>query len=84
MQLFWLIAVPIAIILAVLTIVDIIRRRRPKVALWILLVIVVPVIGSLIYWGTRKPTVQEAELAYMADTDVRAQNQHVPSDRAGF
>jgi hypothetical protein len=83
-ELFWLITVPIVIILAVLTIVDIVRRRRPKVALWILLVIVFPVIGSLIYWATRKPTVEEAELAYMAETDVRAHNQQVPSDRAGF
>jgi hypothetical protein len=85
-QLFWLITVPIVIVVTVLTIVDIVRRKTGgwTIAGWILLVIAFPVIGSLIYWVTRKPEPGEAEQAYLADADIRNRNQRLPSDPSGL
>jgi hypothetical protein len=84
-QLFWLDTIPFVIVLTVLTIVHICRHKHGgMIAAWILLVICFPVIGSLVYWVMRKPTVVDVEQAYRAEADVRSRNQHLPTDPSGF
>jgi hypothetical protein len=84
--LFWFITIPFVIALTVVTIVDIFRRKNGggTIAAWVLLVVVLPVIGSIIYWATRKPTAADVEEAYLAEADTRSHNQRLPTDRAGF
>ena len=47
----------------VVTIVDIVGRHFPrgKAAAWILIVVIVPFLGSLLYWILRKPTPEEIQ-----------------------
>jgi hypothetical protein len=54
------IGIPLLVVWA-LAIVDIVRRPLPRAqtAAWILLVIVLPVVGTLIYFILRKPTQEE-------------------------
>jgi uncharacterized membrane protein YhaH (DUF805 family) len=61
------------VIIAVITIVDIVRRRQSagKMVAWILLVVVLPFLGALLYWALRKPTAQEVENARITGGDVR-------------
>jgi hypothetical protein len=84
MEFFWFLVTPFLIILAVVTIVDVVRHRQGwSIAGWTLLVILLPVIGSLIYWLTRKAAPVDAEEVYMAQQDRHYQSAHKPIDR-GF
>jgi hypothetical protein len=78
--------IPFLIILAVLTIVDVLRHhsRGTTKAVWIVLVILLPVVGSIVYWLTRKPAEAGVDQAYLAAADARAHAQHSANDRAGF
>jgi hypothetical protein len=84
MEFFWFLVMPFLVILAVLTIVDVVRHKEGwSIAGWTLLVIVLPVIGSLIYWLTRKSAPVDVEQAYLAEQDRHYQSAHKPIDR-GF
>jgi hypothetical protein len=66
------ILIPI-IVLWVLGVADIIRRplSGKATAGWLALVIIFPIIGSLIYFFTRKPTEQEILESQEAAADLR-------------
>jgi hypothetical protein len=51
---------------------DIVRRplSRPATAAWIVTVLVLPFIGTLVYFLLRKPTQQELELQQTAAADA--------------
>ena len=84
MEILWFVVPVILVIIAVITIVDVIRQRTGwSIAGWILLIIVLPVIGSAIYWFTRKGTPSDVEHTYLAEQDRRYQSAHKPIDR-GF
>lgn len=72
--LLWLLGV-VVLLIVVLTIVDIVRSHlgAGKTAAFILLVVILPIIGSIIYWAVRKPSADEVELSYEADAERRAQ-----------
>jgi Phospholipase_D-nuclease N-terminal len=59
------IVVPLLIVWAI-GVVDIVRRKDletgPRVG-WIILVILLPFVGTLVYWFLRKPSEQEIEQA---------------------
>jgi phospholipase D-like protein len=61
----------IAIAVAVTSIVDVIRRRPSGWAMvgWICLIVILPFIGSLIYWAVRPTSAREVEQAYLAQRD---------------
>ena len=61
------------LIVWVLTIVDIIRRGYSggTTAGYIALIVILPLIGSAIYWAVRKPSAAEVEQAYRAEADIR-------------
>ena len=83
---FWIIVTPFVIALAVVTIVDIVRHHygRWQTAAWVLVVICLPLIGSIVYWVARKAGPGDAEHAYLAEADRRSQLQRHPTDRSGF
>jgi hypothetical protein len=66
------IAIPIAVIW-ILGVVDILRHGLPtsQKVLWIVVVIVFPVVGTLIYFILRKPTDAEIRAAQAAAADRR-------------
>jgi len=73
MSLFWILVFCLVALVWVLSIVDIVRRRYPsqKTAAWILLVVILPIVGSIIYWFARESTNEEAALQHMAEADRR-------------
>jgi hypothetical protein len=75
MGLLWTLIGVVVLLIVVLTIVDIVRRHLGAGATtaWILIVIIVPIIGSIIYWVMRKPSADEVEQSYLSDADRRAQ-----------
>jgi hypothetical protein len=85
MGLLWgTIGVLILIVWAI-TIFDIFRRHLggKQTTLWLVLVIILPFIGSLIYWATRKESAEDVEAYVAADAALRAENrsQSVDSTR---
>jgi hypothetical protein len=86
MGVLWLITIPFVIVLAVITIVDVFRHKHGAGAIagWVLIVIVFPVVGAIVYWATRKPTDADVEVeqAYRAEADRRSQR--LPTDRGAF
>jgi len=74
--LFWIIVIPIVAVVVAFSIFDIIRHHLGGWATtgWVLLVVVLPLVGSVIWWAARKPMAGDVEAAYLADADVRAHN----------
>ena len=83
---FVIVVVPLLIVLAALTIVDVFRNAYGgwAIAGWVVLVILLPVIGSLLYWLTRRGKPEDAEQAYLAQADVRRERARLPIDRSGY
>jgi Phospholipase_D-nuclease N-terminal len=75
-SLFWtLIAILVAIIW-VITLIDLFRRHLgagPTIG-WVLLVIVLPFIGAIIYWIVRKPSADEVEHYVEAEHEFRGKD----------
>ena len=72
-SLFWtLISICVAIIW-VITLIDLFRRHlgAGPTAAWVLLVIVLPFVGALIYWIVRKPSTAEIEHSMEVHEDMR-------------
>jgi hypothetical protein len=72
--LFWIIVIPIVAVVVALTIYDIFRHHMGGWASagWVLLVVILPLIGSIIWWAARKPLPGDVEAAYRAEAEVRA------------
>jgi len=77
MTLFWIIVIPIVAVVVALSIWDIFRHHLGggPTAGWVLLVIVLPLIGSVIWWAARKPMPGDIDAAYLSEADVRTHNQ---------
>ena len=73
MTLLWIFVSFIAAILAIVTIVDIVQRHYGggKTALWIVLVVIFPFLGSIAYWALRPSAPGEAEARYLEQRDMR-------------
>jgi prolipoprotein diacylglyceryltransferase len=75
MSFFWGVLSGIAFVIAVITLVDVVRHRRDlgtaKLCAFILLIIILPFIGSIIYWLTRKPSQEEIEQTRLAQESYR-------------
>lgn len=82
MSLFWtLIAICVGIIW-IITLIDLFRRHlgAGPTAAWLILVIVLPFVGALIYWIVRKPSTEEVEHSMEVHRDMRGEEQrgHMP------
>ena len=73
MTFIWIVSACVLAVVWVLSIVDILRRRYSTGTTigWIALVLVLPFVGSVIYWLLRKPTAAEVDAAYLAEADFR-------------
>ena len=73
MSMLWIIVFCLVALVWVLSVVDIIRRHYPRstTAGWIALIVILPIVGSVIYWFARKPTPAETEQQYLAEADRR-------------
>ncbi len=88
MGLLWgTVALLVAIVWAI-TVYDIIRRHLggKQTAGWILLVILLPFVGAIIYWAVRKPTPDEVQRGVDAQQGLRedAAGRSVDSTRTGL
>ena len=56
-----------------ISIYDIVRRHLgwKRTTAWILIVVILPVVGSIFYWAMRKPEPDEAQHAYDAERSRR-------------
>jgi len=76
-SLFWtLIAILVAVIW-VITLIDLFRRRLgagPTIG-WLVLVIVLPFVGALIYWIVRKPSTEEVQHYVDVEREIRHEEQ---------
>ena len=81
----WLLAVAVAIVW-VISLVDIFRRRlgAGRTAAYVLLIVILPLVGSLIYWGLRKPEAGDAEHTEAAERARRDEARRRPFDSTGF
>ena len=86
MSLVWIILLCLLVVAWVLTIADMIRQRHSgwTLAGWLALVILLPFVGSVIYWAMRKPTPKDAEGRYLADADVRRGRSEQPFDSTSW
>ena len=72
MSILWGLIGFLLVIVVIITVVDIIRHRRGRqLAAWLLIVIIVPFAGAILYWVLRKPTAQEVENARITGGEVR-------------
>jgi hypothetical protein len=83
MTLLWIFVSVIAVILAIVTIVDIVQRHYGggKTALWIVVVVIFPFVGSIAYWALRPSTPADADAAYLEQAELRrtgAEGRHRP------
>ena len=69
----WFVLMAAVVAVWAITIVDIVRRHYSgwTTAGWIALVVVLPFIGSLIYWVLRTPTGHEVEYQAEAEAALR-------------
>jgi len=63
MNLIWATISIAVLIIWVITIFDLFRHHlgASRTALWLLLIIILPFVGAVIYWSVRKPDPGEAE-----------------------
>ena len=68
------------VIIWVVSIVDILRRPMDTAhtAGWILMVVLLPVVGSILYWILRKPSDEELRSSLGAEGDLRGQRPSAP------
>jgi hypothetical protein len=73
MTVLWFIVGAMLLTVWVLSVVDIFRRHYSAgtTAGYLALIVLLPFIGTLIYWSVRKPTQEEAELEYRAEAELR-------------
>ena len=82
----WIIVFCLVALVWVLSVVDIVRQRYPgrTTAGLLALVLVLPIVGSVIYWFGRKPRREEAEQQYLAEADRRRSAAARPFDSTGM
>jgi hypothetical protein len=84
--LLWII-IAIAVAVAwVLGIVDIVKRRldAKHTAAWLLIVLLMPILGTILYWVLREPDPGDLRRAEAAQRELRHQRQDRPYDSTGF
>jgi Phospholipase_D-nuclease N-terminal len=81
MSVLWIIVLCLAALVWVLSVVDIVRQHYSgwTTAGWLALVLVLPIVGSITYWFTRKPRREDAEQQYSRRPTGGAAPGHGPS-----
>jgi len=86
MTVFWIIGVTALAVIWAISIVDVFRRHfsAGTTVGWLALIVLLPFIGALIYWGVRKPTPDEVEQQYLGDAELRRSTAARPFDSTGL
>jgi hypothetical protein len=86
MTIVWVTLAIAVVIVWVISLVDIFRRHlgAQRTAAWVLIVLILPLVGSVLYWALRKPEPGEAQRIADAQRDRREQAARKPFDSSGF
>jgi uncharacterized membrane protein YhaH (DUF805 family) len=86
MTVFWIIGVSALAVIWAISIVDVFRRHHSGKATvgWLALIVLLPFVGALIYWGMRKPTRDEVEQQYLGEAELRRSTAARPFDSTGL
>lgn len=86
MTVLWIIGLTALAVIWGITIVDLFRRHYSGWATvaWLVLIVVLPFIGAVIYWGVRKPSRDEVEQQSLAEADLRRTTAARPFDSTGL
>jgi hypothetical protein len=68
----------------VITVLDMVKRHlgAAKTAAWLVIVLVLPFVGSVLYWVLRKPTAEEIELQRESEVALREERHRRSFDSA--
>jgi cbb3-type cytochrome oxidase subunit 3 len=82
----WITIGILLLIVWVLTAVDIFRRHLGpgRTAAWLLLALILPFVGALLYWARRRPSRTEAQAQYDAGLAVRDELRRRPVGGTGL
>lgn len=74
------------LVIWVITIMDVFHRRlgAGKTAAWLLMVILLPFVGSVVYWVLRKPPADEVQRQYDDERALRESARARPVDSGFF
>jgi hypothetical protein len=82
----WIIGLTALAVIWGISIVDVLRHHYSGLAKvgWVALIVILPFIGSVIYWAVRKPSSDDLEQQYMAEADLRRTTAARPFDSTGL
>jgi Phospholipase_D-nuclease N-terminal len=85
-SLLWITVAVLALIIAAISVVDIVRRHlgTGRTAAWLLLVLILPFIGSVLYWALRKPSPEDVARIADAERSRRDEARRQPFDSTGL
>jgi uncharacterized membrane protein YhaH (DUF805 family) len=87
MSLLWIIFAVLLLVVWIGTAIDIRRRRLGgwAAAGWLVVALVIPFVGAIVYWALRKPDAAERERTYDAEQSLRAERRDrgIDSTRPG-
>jgi multisubunit Na+/H+ antiporter MnhG subunit len=74
------------VVIWVISIVDIVGRHlsAKHTAAWILIVVLLPVVGSVVYWAMRRQSAEEVQRQVDAQRDLRSEAERRPFDSRQF
>jgi phospholipase D-like protein len=86
MTVLWIIGGTALAVIWAITIVDVFRHHYSgwTTVGWIALVVILPFVGALIYWGMRKPSPDEVEQQYLGEAELRRSAGARPFDSTGL
>jgi ABC-type phosphate transport system permease subunit len=79
MAVFWYLIGLLAFVIAIITIFDLVRSHAHSglgTAGWIAAIIILPLIGSIAYWATRKTPGDEVEAQRLGEQAMRQEHAH--------
>jgi O-antigen/teichoic acid export membrane protein len=81
----WTVIGILLLVVWVVTIVDVFRRHYSgwTTVGYLALIVILPFVGTLIYWFVRKPTQAEIERAYRGEAEIRSGAGSRPIDPMG-
>jgi len=82
----WIVIATAVAVVWVLGIVDIVKRRLDgkRTVAWLLIVLLLPILGTILYWVLREPDPGELRRAEAAQRELRHQRHDQPFDSTGL
>jgi hypothetical protein len=86
MTVLWTIGAVALVVIWVLSIVDVFRHHYSGGTMlgWLALIVLVPFVGALIYWGMRKPSADDVERQALGQAELRRSAANRPFDSTGL